>query len=81
MKLLLDTHTVIWLAVNSTELSETAKRTIFDLRNESFVSIVSAWEVAIKIKTGKLHLIGGVAEFFKIIDVNGLEYSLLRKTV
>jgi PIN domain nuclease of toxin-antitoxin system len=35
------------------------------------VSIVSAWEVAIKIGTGKLKFVGGVSEFFKIIDENG----------
>jgi PIN domain nuclease of toxin-antitoxin system len=71
MKYLLDTHTVIWLAVNPSALSKIADHAIFDSGGESFVSIVSAWEVAIKIGTGKLHFVGGVSEFFNIIDENG----------
>jgi PIN domain nuclease of toxin-antitoxin system len=71
MKYLLDTHTVIWLAVEPSALSKTADYAIFDSGDESFVSIASAWEVAIKIGTGKLRLIGGVSEFFKIISENG----------
>ena len=73
MKNLLDTHTVLWLAVNSSALSQTAKDAIFDPENESFVSIASAWEIAIKVSTGKLRLGGGVAEFFYIVNDNGFE--------
>lgn len=36
------------------------------------MSIVSAWEIAIKLNTGKLYLEGGLSEFFHIIDENGL---------
>ena len=71
MKYLLDTHTVIWLAVNPSALSKSADYAIFDSGDESFVSIASAWEVAIKIGTGKLRFVGGVSEFFKIINENG----------
>jgi PIN domain nuclease of toxin-antitoxin system len=75
MKNLLDTHTVMWLAVNSPKLSERAKQAIFAPENESFVSIASAWEVAIKIGKGKLQLDGGVTEFFRIIDENGFKIT------
>lgn len=71
MKYLLDTHVVLWLATNSPFLSETAKRAILDNNNEKYVSIVSAWEVAIKLGTQKLQLDGGLAEFFRMIDENG----------
>ena len=73
MKILLDTHTVIGLAVNSSALSETAKQAIFDPDKESFVSIASAWEVAIKIATGKMGLDGGVSEFFRIVRKNNFQ--------
>ena len=33
---------------------------------------MSAWEVAIKLGTGKLRLEGGLDEFFRIINENGL---------
>ena len=71
MKYLLDTHVILWLATNSPFLSETVKRAILDNNNEKYVSIVSAWEVAIKLGTQKLQLDGGLAEFFRMIDVNG----------
>ena len=61
----------LWLATNSPLLSETVKRAILDNNNEKHVSIVSAWEVAIKLGTQKLQLDGGLAEFFRMIDVNG----------
>ena len=71
MKYLLDTHVILWLATNSPLLSETVKRAILDNNNEKHVSIVSAWEVAIKLGTQKLQLEGGLAEFFRMIDENG----------
>ena len=73
MRNLLDTHVVVWLAVNSPKLSTTAKQVIFDSSNESFVSIASAWEVAIKVGKGNLRLDGGVSEFFNIVYQNGFE--------
>ena len=71
MKYLLDTHVVLWVAGNSPLLSEKAKTVILDKSSELYVSIVSAWEVAIKLGTSKLHLEGGLSEFFRMIDDNG----------
>jgi PIN domain nuclease of toxin-antitoxin system len=71
MNHLLDTHTVLWCAANSTRLSETARKTVLDPDGHCFVSIVSAWEVAVKSSIGKLRLAGGVAEFHRIVDENG----------
>ena len=70
MKYLLDTHVVLWLAENSLMLSEKAKNIILNINTEKYVSIASAWEVAIKLGTDKLNLDGGLPEFFKIIDEN-----------
>lgn len=56
MRLLLDTHTLLWLLVNDPALSTRARRTIEDPANESFISIVSLWEIAIKSGMGKLTL-------------------------
>ena len=71
MKYLLDTHVILWVAENSSLLSEKAKAAILDKSTEIYVSIVSAWEVAIKLGTSKLSLDGGLSEFFRIIDDNG----------
>ena len=72
MKYLLDTHVVLWMAENSPWLSDRAKQGILDNGSEKYVSIVSAWEVAIKLGTQKLRLEGGLTEFFRIVDDNGL---------
>jgi PIN domain nuclease of toxin-antitoxin system len=48
MKCLLDTHTAFWYFEGSPDLSAKAKAVIEDSKNEVFVSIVSAWEIAIK---------------------------------
>ena len=52
-------------------LSETAKRTILDPFNLKFLSIVSAWELAIKIGLGKLDFYGKAAGFIHIAESNG----------
>jgi len=70
-KYLLDTHVVMWIAENSPMLSNKAKEAILNINTEKYVSIVSAWEIAIKLGTKKLELIGGLPEFFKIVDDNG----------
>jgi PIN domain nuclease of toxin-antitoxin system len=70
-KYLLDTHVVLWVAENSHLLSDAAKSAILDKTTEKYVSIVSAWEVAIKLGTEKLRLDGGLHEFFCMIDSNG----------
>ncbi len=50
MKYLLDTHVVLWMAQNSPLLSLAAKQAILDKQSQKYVSIVSAWEVAIKLR-------------------------------
>ena len=70
MKYLLDTHVVLWFAEHSKKLSDAAYSAVQDEDAEIFVSIASAWEVAVKISIGKLDLDGGLPEFFRMIDSN-----------
>jgi PIN domain nuclease of toxin-antitoxin system len=56
MKLLLDTHTLLWFIAGSASLSAYARSLIEDAANEKFVSIVSIWETAIKVSIGKMSL-------------------------
>ena len=72
MRCLLDTHTAFWYFEGSSELSTKAKTAIEDSGNEIFVSIVSAWEVAIKVSLGKLDFKGGVTEFLSAIEANNI---------
>ena len=54
MRLLLDTHAVIWALTDPSQLSPTAQNAIQNPRNEVFASSVNAWEVSIKYHLGKL---------------------------
>jgi len=54
MRILLDTHVLIWWLLDLPLLSSSARAIIADDRNEIFVSAASAWEIAIKFKQGKL---------------------------
>lgn len=54
MKLLLDTSVLIWTLLEQHRLSPSAADAIEDETNDIFVSVVSAWEIEIKIAKGKL---------------------------
>lgn len=54
MKLLLDTHALLWWATRDAELSRKAKKAIAADDNEVYVSAASAWEIATKTRLGKL---------------------------
>ena len=79
MKYLLDTHIVLWLAINSPKLTEKHKKILLDDSNIKYVSFASCWEVAIKVSLNKLDLQGGVNEFFRIIEENGFELLQVTK--
>jgi PIN domain nuclease of toxin-antitoxin system len=57
MRFLLDTHALIWLISDADRLSQNAADAIRD-GEVVFASHVSLWEMAIKIRTGKLKLEG-----------------------
>lgn len=54
MKLLLDTHTLLWWSSNDARLPEAMRAAITDPANSVLVSSVSAWEIATKARIGKL---------------------------
>ncbi len=56
MKLLLDTHTFLWFIGDKPNLSSEAIAHINDVNNDLFLSIASVWEMAIKVRLGKLQV-------------------------
>ena len=54
MRLLLDTHVLIWLVNEPARLSPTVTAAIKNPSSEVFVSAASAWEIATKVRLGKL---------------------------
>ena len=66
MRLLLDSHTLIWWLAGDMNLSPRARLAIEDAGNEVFVSAASVWELATKHRAGRLPGIGALMQ-----DVQG----------
>lgn len=62
MKLLLDTHTLLWWMDDPGQITESARDVIADPVNTVFVSAVVAWEIAIKRALGKLTIPGDLRQ-------------------
>jgi len=56
MRLLLDTHVFLWWNESSPRLSRRARQLLADPGNSLYLSVVSAWEMALKVQSGKLGL-------------------------
>ena len=56
MRLLLDTHALLWWWTNDAKLSARAKKAIQSESNQILVSAASAWEIATKTRLGKLQI-------------------------
>jgi PIN domain nuclease of toxin-antitoxin system len=56
MKYLLDTHILLWYFQEDNRLSDNLVNLLEDSTNNLYLSIVSLWEIAIKINIGKLRL-------------------------
>ncbi len=54
--ILLDTHSLIWMASDPGRLSEVARSAIAASPNSLHVSVVSCWEVSLLVKRGRLTL-------------------------
>jgi len=75
MMLLLDTHTFLWYTGGKSELSDRARQLIEDPANEKWVSIASAWEIAIKASLSKIELHVPFNTLFpEQLDLNGFKY-------
>lgn len=72
MRLLLDTHTLLWWLTNDERLSLRARALIAQESNEVFVSAASAWEVATKQRIGKLDEVPEAASrFAELVAADG----------
>jgi PIN domain nuclease of toxin-antitoxin system len=65
MKVLVDTHTFIWALLHDHRLTSKAKQILTSNEHELVFSLVSLWEIAIKIKTGKLNTIGSSVAYIR----------------
>ena len=72
MNYLLDTHTAIWFFDGNTDMSSTAEQIIRDRTNRVYLSVISAWELTIKITIGKLRFPGDAAGFMQAAQNNDI---------
>jgi len=63
VRLLLDTHAWLWWDQDAPRLSRPARRAITNPANQCWLSMASAWEIALKISNGKLRIEGDLEHF------------------
>jgi PIN domain nuclease of toxin-antitoxin system len=64
MRLLLDTHTLLWWLSENVSLPASARKLIANKNNDVLVSAASAWEIATKVRLGKLPIAIDLAHDF-----------------
>jgi PIN domain nuclease of toxin-antitoxin system len=65
LHLLLDTHALIWWMTENPSLPESVRRLIVDKRNTVIVSAASAWEMAVKVRLGRLPAASDITRNFE----------------
>jgi PIN domain nuclease of toxin-antitoxin system len=74
LRVLLDTHTLLWFTLGDTQLSATALGLISDPSHDKLVSPATYWESAIKVSIGKLTLHQAYPDFIdRAIPQNGFD--------
>lgn len=76
MRLLVDTHTLLWFALSDPQLSVAARIVIADPANAVLVSPASYWEIAIKVSLGK-YLLNEPFEDFMSRAIEGNRMAVL----
>ena len=76
MRLLLDTHSLLWAIFEPKKLSIEAQEVIANKNSVAYTSIASLWEIAIKRNLGRLDV---PDNFFDAIEYGG--YELLNITI
>lgn len=74
MRLLLDTHALLWWWNEGAPLGSQAKAAMGDVDNDVFVSAASAWEIATKVRKGQLPEFGGnLSAFAQDVERDGFK--------
>jgi PIN domain nuclease of toxin-antitoxin system len=64
LRALLDTHALLWWLSDDPALTRTARKIIAETKNTVVVSAASAWEIATKVRLGKLPTAANLASDF-----------------
>lgn len=71
MKLLLDTHVLIWATADPDRLSLSARQKIIEPDNDLFVSTASIWAISIKRSLGRIDF--PLGEIERLLDASGFQ--------
>ncbi len=78
MKFLLDTHAVLWAVLSPHLLGRSAASALLNESNEIVVSAASAWEIATKVRIGKLPWAEEFErDFLRHIDTAGYTMAII----
>ena len=77
MRVLIDTHYVLWSAIDPTLMEPWARKLIEDLDNEIVVSAASIYEISLKVRLGKLLQAADFESDLVLNIENRLGYTLL----
>jgi PIN domain nuclease of toxin-antitoxin system len=80
MNYLLDTHVLLWAINEPIKLPVSIKEKIEDTKNVCYVSIVSFWEIAIKVSIKKLSIEMELTALFEIIGKSQFEILNLNQS-
>lgn len=72
MKLLLDTHVLLWASASSTRLPRGARELLEDGGNDVYYSAASIWEIAIKAALGRVDFRVDLATLLPTLPDQGL---------
>ena len=73
MKLLLDTHILLWFLQKNILLSDHARDLILNTKNRVFFSVVSVWEVSVKHTAHPNKMLLNAARLLTLCSESGLE--------
>ena len=73
MRLLLDTHVLLWALGNPAKLPAAARLVILDPANEVLFSAASIWEIAIKLELGRADFAASPEEIARAAVESGIE--------
>lgn len=72
MRILLDTHVLLWWFTDDGRLSVRARAAIAEVQTQVYVSAASAWEIATKQRLGKLNGVSQVTtRYTELVTANG----------
>lgn len=79
MRFLLDTHIFLFFINGESSISEEIVEILNDKQTEKFISIVSIWEITIKMNIGKLRLKDDLKSIYILLDNFDIKILQLNK--